>query len=437
MFRKREPPILQQKNYVPHDIVLNILTRLPVKSLLRFRCICKSYYSSITTPNFISSHLNNTNNNKDHGTPFDFPSGRAKIVGSYNGLLCLADIESTTTFGNVIYLWNPSIRKFKRLPKPCLGQLDSVTLGFAYHSENNDYKVVRISISHSVPPSEIEVYTLSSDSWRRIEMPLRSNIKFYDNNYFLPIPLVSGALHWMAGFIDEEEKHSSEMIMCFDVNCEKFRNLEMPDGSMSVPSFQICLASFKGKLAVITYGESEQYYQYTIWVMREYGVHESWHKPFVLPFGGRVAICIGFTENGSLLICRRNDQLENKKYKFVLVDNETLREKDFDIQHASCVGTFMESLALLDGANMRIVAEKQGYLQVYEQLGLERESVVVKVLLLLLIAAANPSPLSKVLIYEISQNFQNRRNCMIYNIGSIHQTAQIALRPLNGLKPLM
>ena len=40
----------------------------------------------------------------DIGIPFDFPSGRAKIVGSYNGLLCLADIESTTTSGNVIYL---------------------------------------------------------------------------------------------------------------------------------------------------------------------------------------------------------------------------------------------------------------------------------------------------------------------------------------------
>ena len=93
----------------------------------------------------------------------------------------------------------------------------------------------------------------------------------------------------------------------------------MPDGSMTVSSFQICLASFKGKLVVITYGESEQYYQYTIWVMREYGVHESSHILFVLPFGRRVAICIGFTENGSLLICRRNDQLENKKYKFVLV----------------------------------------------------------------------------------------------------------------------
>ena len=42
-------------------------------------------------------------------------------------------------------------------------------------------------------------------------MPLRSNIKFYDNNYFLPIPLVSGALHWMAGFIEEEEESVFEI----------------------------------------------------------------------------------------------------------------------------------------------------------------------------------------------------------------------------------
>lgn len=52
----------------------------------------------------------------DIGTPFDFPSGRAKIVGSYNGLLCLADIESTTTSGNVIYLWNPSIENSRGCP---------------------------------------------------------------------------------------------------------------------------------------------------------------------------------------------------------------------------------------------------------------------------------------------------------------------------------
>ena len=40
---------------------------------------------------------------------------------------------------------NPSVRKFKKLPCTCLGKVSIVTLEFAYHSKNNDYKVVRIS----------------------------------------------------------------------------------------------------------------------------------------------------------------------------------------------------------------------------------------------------------------------------------------------------
>ena len=54
-----QPPILRQKkSHLPDDIVLDILARLPVKSLLRFRCVRKSWYFRITSPNFISTHLN-------------------------------------------------------------------------------------------------------------------------------------------------------------------------------------------------------------------------------------------------------------------------------------------------------------------------------------------------------------------------------------------
>ena len=57
-----------------------------------------------------------------------------QMVGSSNGLFCLADSI------NHIYLLNPSSRKFKNLPVSCLENLHFATLGFAYHSENNDYK---------------------------------------------------------------------------------------------------------------------------------------------------------------------------------------------------------------------------------------------------------------------------------------------------------
>ncbi|XP_030967227.1 F-box protein CPR1-like [Quercus lobata] len=376
MSQMTEPPIL---NHLPYDIVLNILTRLPVKSVIRLRCVSKSLYSSITTPYFISTHLNHTKNNinRDNACvihlpysyrptipactvalgrsfdtiseiriPFDFPHPRVQIVGSCNGLLCLADL----VYGNVIYLWNPSVRKFKKLPDPCLGNSKFVKLGFAYHSENNDYKVVRISSPPS-SPQVVEVYTLSSGSWRRVETSLGANgIYYYFKRSLLPTPLVSGALHWIA-VITEGEENPIYRILSFDVNCEKFRKLALPHGHIDDKNLEIHLSSFKGKLAFVT---SEQPgFVFSIWVMRENGVVDSWTKLFVVPFQ-RIAHCTAFTEYGSLLMFSYNN-IGRFKYedKFVLIDIETLQEKkDLGIQISLSAATFMESLVLLDGASV-------------------------------------------------------------------------------------
>ena len=178
----RGPPILRHRkiNHIPYDIVLNIMKRLPVKSVMRLRCVSKSMDSLVTSHDFISTHLKNISKNHDHENgyvihqpsweitrpiarplldtsfctvafdstfdrisevriPFHINYTSAKIVGSCNGLLCLAIFED-----RVIYLWNPCIRKFKRLPDTCLRRLESARLRFAYDSKNDDYKVVRI-----------------------------------------------------------------------------------------------------------------------------------------------------------------------------------------------------------------------------------------------------------------------------------------------------
>ena len=252
-----------------------------------------------------------------------------------------------------IYLCNPSIRKFKKLPHTCVGDLDDVTLGFAYYSENNDYKVVRISNTPLSAP-EIEVYTLSSDSWKRVKFLLRAfNVRFY---VVLLVPLVSGALHWMAHITEGEEDHRSDLIMAFDVNSEKFSKLALPDGCIEA---DICcgwfLASFNGKLAFITFESFNEQpgfqCQYSIWVMKDYAVAASWNKLFVVPLE-RVAYCLAFTGYGSLVVFYIEEQVERLGLKRALVDTESLHEKDLDIQDPSFVVTFMESLILLDGANV-------------------------------------------------------------------------------------
>ena len=237
------------------------------------------------------------------------------------------------------------------LPETCLGKLQSVILGFAYHSKNNDYKVVRISCLSSTT-HEIEVYALSLDSWRKLGITFTTNTVFYDYSFLSSFPLVSGALHWMARSIEEEEQ-SFDIIMAFDVNTEKFRKLALPDGLKDAYYSQTYLALFKKKLAFITSDSGEQpSFRYSIWVMTEYGVVESWNKLFVVPFE-RAAYCFAFTEYGSLLkFWCIHSPVEKKKYKFHLINAKTLQQKkDLDIQYPSFVATYMESLVLLDGPN--------------------------------------------------------------------------------------
>ncbi|CAJ1941136.1 unnamed protein product [Sphenostylis stenocarpa] len=43
--------------HVPEDLIIQILLRLPVKSLVRFNCVCKSWLSLISDSHFSLSHF--------------------------------------------------------------------------------------------------------------------------------------------------------------------------------------------------------------------------------------------------------------------------------------------------------------------------------------------------------------------------------------------
>ena len=323
---------------LPEEIMLVILTRLPVKSLLRFRCICKSWYSSIANPNFISTHFNNNHHdaytqarvpnvsffhshshevctlasNRTFETifefriPFTFHSSFPRILGSCNGILCFSDFFMSAC--NDIYLLNPrpNIRKFKRLPDTCLTQLSNLAHGFGYDSLNNDYEVVRISLTRAEPmlPPEAEVYSLSSDSWKRIGVGFSwrpidfRSLRF--NNY-LTFPFVSEQVHWLIELVKEgngQDGHYTDMILSFDVNSEQFKVLPLPDeGSCTMK----CLMSFKEKLALFKFDIRLSFSICNIWVTREYGVFDSWNKFYVVPVQSFFNI-IGFTKYGLLLI---------------------------------------------------------------------------------------------------------------------------------------
>ena len=128
-------------DYLPDEVLIEILHRLSVKSLIRLRCVSKSWKSLITNPAFIDSHLTHSlslpsnsnklividdsdcrhykfihddNNNDSSFHQFqnvEFPlTSSFNLIGSVNGLFCLFEDKR-------FILWNPCIRKFIILRK--------------------------------------------------------------------------------------------------------------------------------------------------------------------------------------------------------------------------------------------------------------------------------------------------------------------------------
>uniref|UniRef100_A0A2N9GCQ8 F-box domain-containing protein n=1 Tax=Fagus sylvatica TaxID=28930 RepID=A0A2N9GCQ8_FAGSY len=238
---------MSESERLPHDVVYDILTRLAVKSLMRLRLRCQIFpnlvNSIIINPIFSSTHLDRAKSlsNKNgyllylddaSGNPpyrrelctvvyntlteisrFQIPFSHVDIAGFYDGMFCLQNNRN-----NELYLWNPSIRKFKNLVPPRLTRrIESKNLvhGLAYHSQNNDFKVLRL-VTYEVW-AKAEVYTLSTDSWREVVMPVESITRF-TGGYSYKSYCISfhGALHTI---VDSTE---GVFIMSFDVNDETF-----------------------------------------------------------------------------------------------------------------------------------------------------------------------------------------------------------------------
>lgn len=371
---RRDPNLSSER--LPHDVVFDILSRLGVKSLMRFRCVSKSWSSIITDPIFITKHLNlnkakslsNNDNNgyllyfnyEEHGpghlgtavcnsdrtfteiSRFQIPFPSVDIVGFCNGMFCLISYKDC-----VIYLWNPSIKMVKSISPP-LNKFDNertVGHGFAYHSQNNDYKILSL-VSHyekSARLTEAQVYTLSTDSWRRFVISFGSdhNVGTFVNRYRNPCLFFNGALHALA--FTEDHRYS----LCFDVNDETFQKIILPEHDFDEDKFS--LAVFKGSLAMIGY--CDEYLDIDIcyiYVMREYGVVDSWTK-ITVELDGVVDRFFCCVDNGELLFCGPS--------KVISYDPESPKENDLGItvdydSWLSYTTDPMESLVLLGQVKM-------------------------------------------------------------------------------------
>ncbi|CAJ2638625.1 unnamed protein product [Trifolium pratense] len=271
---------------LPFDLIPEILCRLPVKFLLQFRCICKSWKSLISDYKFAKKHLTLSTTHTLHcisyrdnahvllnsysldyvltyitQTQFPSPPDSYLFVGSCNGILCL--VREGTDLVH-LQLWNPSIRKFKELPPISTPQTFVSLYGFGYDPIIDNYKVV-VVYSDLNRKMELKVHTLGTDSWKSV-----SEFPFAFVSAQRPGQYVSGTINWLVS------TGIKWFIASFDLGNECYQEVLLPDDPCKVDEYKLSLSILRACLCMIS-GEN-------VWGMKEYGNKESWTKLFTISY---------------------------------------------------------------------------------------------------------------------------------------------------------
>ncbi|KAH7843686.1 hypothetical protein Vadar_019605 [Vaccinium darrowii] len=110
---------------------------------------------------------------------------RVDILGSFNGILLLLmnDVE--------LYLWNPSIRMFRKFSPP--EPSGTSFYGLGYDSVTEDFKVVRILWALNNDPCPVHVFSSKLSLWKSI-----GTFSYYFPDD-VPGMVLNGAPHWIVG----------------------------------------------------------------------------------------------------------------------------------------------------------------------------------------------------------------------------------------------
>ncbi|CAL5344395.1 unnamed protein product [Camellia sinensis] len=317
----------------PMDLIVDILSRLPVKPLLRLRCVSKPWCSLIDDPDFIKLHLNRSINTKSHvnlilndcslsSVNFDSLDNATKlkpplkwtdfgieVLGSCNGLICLYNGEED------VCIWNPSTRKHRKLSvnNPYKSPFfftsyQNIIYGFGYDFVTDDYKLMRTTQfqgkNWDLFESEVRVYSLKSNSWRRIQ-----DFPYYLWHSFQHGVFVGGALHWVVSrnYVSDSVNF---LVAAFDLTNEEYRLVPQPE--FSDEDFYICVGELDGCLCIFC---NYDQVRFDVWVMKDYGVKESWSKLFSIakPQGIRLfdsVTPVAYSKSGGeVLLVQDNDNL--------------------------------------------------------------------------------------------------------------------------------
>ncbi|GAB4841762.1 hypothetical protein Ancab_022484 [Ancistrocladus abbreviatus] len=326
-----------QSNLLPEDLLIEILARLPVRSLIRFKCVCKSWFSLINSREFATKHLTVHNcalkndfdyllirrNNFSVAMPvfcllsYDMlnishtfecealvprvPDGLVylDIVGPCNGIFCL--LIGGWGDAQVLLLWNPATREVM----PLEVDWSFYNPGFGFDPITDDYKVVVTSCKFLGDPPRVHVYSLRHDSWRNIDASY-----FFDGSRdFHSLQCVSNErmCNWLGWKLDS----GREFLISFDSHDEVFLQTALPLPQCEVGDNRHHLVQQQSNkchaclMCVHGFLEPAQHQVVDIWLLDESGVAGSWNKQHSVRFSDdyvQLGIQVGLWKGSQILI---------------------------------------------------------------------------------------------------------------------------------------
>lgn len=379
---------------LPSEMAVFILSKLPVKYLIRATSVSKTWYSLIINPNFISTQITHSLSSCDqkailiiptcisrrnyctlvsaetgyvfdkYEIPFNTKTGTFKLVDSVNGLVCVTEWGNSTT----PYLWNPCLRKYKCVESTCfpedlfrgLGK-PCYDIGLGFHERTSDYRVVRFvwcvdnkgDLVGKVVP-KVEVYSLRMNRWREIENSIGLQLSSFKVN-----TTVNSIMYGISTL--HPETYSQEVwILSFDFNNEVFGQRKLPD------AVRYCLGEtayfnimkFEGSLCVCVFDKSigdTKTQRFCIWLMRnELDGTISWTKRFNVALLKRLGFPLQLTKSGTLILLIGGNAIvscnpKRLQCKCLAFDNSS----DHKVKWPATVDTsFVESLVMLAGGDI-------------------------------------------------------------------------------------
>uniref|UniRef100_M1C0X1 F-box family protein n=1 Tax=Solanum tuberosum TaxID=4113 RepID=M1C0X1_SOLTU len=301
-------PQTDMKIYVPEEIIVEILIRLPVQSLLRFKCVSKSWKILVTSDYLKTKHCNHAKNNKKFlvARKVDSISYYCSSLSSAQPLQKLSRCPSTYVilcccdglvllFGDGYLLWNPSTNESIQLPNLELRQgthreaLHS-TYGLGYDSVSNDYKILKIDNNEGDGDdlrSRNKILALKSGSWRKIDKHPRifgSSVLHRQFSTHMrredSLAFICGSFHWIG-----KDNLNKYFMVLFNISNEVYGEMSLPDGICNISNMVYItrgVSVIEGMLYAYSTCINAEGSTFKLWVMKEYGVKESWTGLFTI-----------------------------------------------------------------------------------------------------------------------------------------------------------